>query len=180
VLAAAVTVVANADSIQIAESLSADPALRTALVAEAVAVSEQSSAESAAPDTTPDPVTARALAEQTKRTLQGYRSQIQKLGVPIGWAKSDPDQPDAHNPRSLPTDFWGWVKKFLGLLLTGVAAALGAPFWFDMLNKVMNIRSSGKAPEEKPKSPKMRQTPPEPGETPRQASEREDSDGDSK
>jgi hypothetical protein len=26
---------------------------------------------------------------------------------------------------------------------------MGAPFWFDMLNKLINIRSVGKSPEEK-------------------------------
>ena len=37
---------------------------------------------------------------------------------------------------------------------TAAAASLGAPFWFDMLKKVVSVRSSGKAPEEKPVSPK--------------------------
>jgi hypothetical protein len=169
-----VTVFANADSILIAKSLSSDPTLRTALVAEAVAYADQSAAESQ--DAQPaDPAAARTRTADVQKTLEGYRDQIQKLGVPIGWVKADPNQPDAPDQRSVPVDFWGWVKKILGLLLTAVAASLGAPFWFDMLNKVMNIRSSGKAPEEKQKPPKIRPTPPEPGETPREASEREGS-----
>ena len=32
-----------------------------------------------------------------------------------------------------------------------LAKSLGAPFWFDMLNKVISIRSAGKAPDEKAK-----------------------------
>lgn len=181
ILAVVVTVLANADSIQIAKSLSSDPALRTALVAEAVTFSEQHTAESLSPEAAPpDSATARIRAEQAEQKLKAYRDQIQQLGVPIGWTKQDPNHPDVPDPRSAPTDFWGWVKKFLGLLLTAVAAALGAPFWFDMLNKVMNIRSAGKAPEERPKSPKATQTPPEAGETPREASEREASSGESK
>jgi hypothetical protein len=44
--------------------------------------------------------------------------------------------------------------KVLGLLLTMGAASLGAPFWFDVLNKIVTIRSVGKAPEETPKAPK--------------------------
>jgi hypothetical protein len=181
VLAAAVTIAANADSILIAKALSSDPALRTALVAEAVSFAEQNTAESLSQETEEpaDPAAARARAADAQKALLGYRDQIQKLGVPIGWAKADPTQPNAPDARSVPVDFWGWVRKFLGLLLTAVAASLGAPFWFDMLNKVMNIRSAGKAPEERPKSPKVRQTPPEPGETPREASEREDATGDS-
>jgi hypothetical protein len=181
VLAALVTTLANADSILIAKSLSSDPALRTALVAEAVSFAEQNTTESLAPEAAPaGSPEARRREEEAQKTLLGYREQIQKLGVPIGWVKADPNQPDAPDSRSVPVDFWGWVKKVLGLLLTAVAASLGAPFWFDMLNKVMNIRSSGKAPEERQKAPKVRQTPPEPGETPREASEREESKSDSK
>jgi hypothetical protein len=45
-----------------------------------------------------------------------------------------------------------WRGAF-GLLMTMFALSLGAPFWFDMLNKVVNIRAAGRAPEEKPKPP---------------------------
>jgi hypothetical protein len=34
-------------------------------------------------------------------------------------------------------------------LLTALAASLGAPFWFDTLNRFMDIRGVGRAPEEK-------------------------------
>jgi hypothetical protein len=44
--------------------------------------------------------------------------------------------------------FWavaGWILlKLLGWTLTALAISLGAPFWFDLLNKVMKMRSSGK------------------------------------
>jgi hypothetical protein len=45
-------------------------------------------------------------------------------------------------------DLSGWLQKFLGLLITGLAAAQGAPFWFDVLKKVVNVRSSGTNPSE--------------------------------
>lgn len=42
----------------------------------------------------------------------------------------------------------GWVgQKLLGWILTALAISLGAPFWFDLLNKVMKVRSSGKVPK---------------------------------
>lgn len=49
-----------------------------------------------------------------------------------------------------PGPFFG---KLLGLFLTAIAISLGAPFWFDLLNKVISIRTAGRAPHEKPKSP---------------------------
>jgi len=45
-------------------------------------------------------------------------------------------------------DLSGWLQKFLGLLITGLAAAQGAPFWFDVLKKIVNVRSSGLNPSE--------------------------------
>lgn len=46
-----------------------------------------------------------------------------------------------------------FFSKLLGLFLTAIAISLGAPFWFDLLNKVISIRAAGRAPHEKPKSP---------------------------
>ncbi len=50
------------------------------------------------------------------------------------------------------SDISGWLQKLLGLLITGLAAAQGAPFWFDILKKVVNVRSSGINPSETPKA----------------------------
>lgn len=36
------------------------------------------------------------------------------------------------------------ASKFAGILLTAFAISLGAPFWFDLLNKLMKLRASGK------------------------------------
>lgn len=40
------------------------------------------------------------------------------------------------------------VSKFLGFILTALAISMGAPFWFDLLKKLVNIRSSGSRPYE--------------------------------
>jgi hypothetical protein len=40
-------------------------------------------------------------------------------------------------------------KEFWGLIITGLAISLGAPFWFDLLKKLVAIRGSGVKPEEK-------------------------------
>jgi hypothetical protein len=54
----------------------------------------------------------------------------------------------------------------LGWIITILAISVGAPFWFDMLNKVIAIRSVGKAPEESPKPPSAIPTPRPPGAEP--------------
>jgi hypothetical protein len=48
-----------------------------------------------------------------------------------------------NNPQRLPQNPSDWISKIIGLLLTGVAVSLGAPFWFDVLKRFTTIRSSG-------------------------------------
>jgi hypothetical protein len=49
--------------------------------------------------------------------------------------------------RTLPADPAAAANKVIGLLITIIAASLGAPFWFDMLDKVINMRLTGKPPD---------------------------------
>lgn len=55
-------------------------------------------------------------------------------------------------PRCCPDDencLWvrNFGERFLGWLIAALAATLGAPFWFDVLQKVTNVRSSGPKPK---------------------------------
>ena len=59
---------------------------------------------------------------------------IQQLGLPIGW-----DRPDL---KPKPYDIFGWIAKFFGCGLTGIAISMGAPFWFDLLRKLFMVRSA--------------------------------------
>jgi hypothetical protein len=125
------------------------------------------------------------LAADPQKKYDVLNTQIADLHLPIGWTtipkearglwperrKADPDfraLPDS----KLPFLCWIFVcvatffYHLLGWALTAVAASLGAPFWFDVLNKIINVRSSGKAPEEKPKEPKEVPQPREPGNVP--------------
>ncbi|MBV9767832.1 MAG: hypothetical protein JOZ48_23530 [Acidobacteriaceae bacterium] len=73
-------------------------------------------------------------------------------GLPLGWRFSpEPGQPQTdfeRDWRRAPVSPGGWLLKITGILFTGFAVTLGAPFWFDVLNKIMVIRSTVK-PEEK-------------------------------
>ena len=44
----------------------------------------------------------------------------------------------------------GGFDTFIGWLITALAISLGAPFWFDMLNKLISLRSSGKKSDNAP------------------------------
>ncbi len=85
---------------------------------------------------------AQQAAPTTAETTNEYLTKLKAAGLDIGWEKG------------LPQGFWPWVRKISGLLMTALAASLGAPFWFDLLNRVVRLRSSvaPRAPEEKAKS----------------------------
>jgi len=42
--------------------------------------------------------------------------------------------------------FWFWQHS-LGFVITSVALSLGSPFWFDLLNKLVSLRSTGQKPK---------------------------------
>lgn len=158
----------NVDTLLIGRTLASDSALRASLVAQAQELAKEK------PEGTDDP----------KKDIQERIKQLGGLGLPIGWT----DQPVEGQLRQWPgwipgkikmpdgkdstTDQWAemWKNIFrsncIGWLLTAFAGSLGAPFWFDLLNRFINLRSVGKAPEEKPKDPKKQPQPMGPGETP--------------
>lgn len=62
-------------------------------------------------------------------------------------AKAQYEQAKA-NRQTWPEGGGDWGKKLAGFFLTIVALSLGAPFWFDLLNNLVNLRSTGKPPKE--------------------------------
>jgi hypothetical protein len=77
-----------------------------------------------------------AAATQPSAGFAGLQRVFEQIQPVIGWSTS-----------TLPADFWGWVLKIVGLLATTFAVSLGAPFWFDVLNKFVSFRSSGALPQ---------------------------------
>ena len=97
------------------------------------------------------------------QAVKDYQKALDKLGstgVPIGWDQTqtsyfmgkDLDETGAGGTEVEAcgfTHFWRVIMVVCGWLLTALAASLGAPFWFDMLSRFVNIRNAGKAPNEK-------------------------------
>ena len=62
--------------------------------------------------------------------------------IPLGWNKNSLDF------FSQPKWILGLLSKLIGWAVTALAIFLGAPFWFDLLGKVVNVRGSGNKPKE--------------------------------
>lgn len=110
-------VVLNADTIGLINGLSQNPELRASVVQSAQATANQGQAPGG------------GQAQQ----------QITTLGLPIGWSFTA-QPPD---PHAFPNRPEGWVAKIFGLLLTGFAISQGSQIWFDLMNRLLNLRSSG-------------------------------------
>lgn len=130
--------------------------------------------DNAQPNATRPPTTVDA--KQVKKSIEDLNNQLQELQLPVGWPTMAPQPtspldavtrglkafgyglktlffegeapiPD-QDTRAFPTGTGqAWFRVF-GWLFTAAALSLGAPFWFDLLNKFMVIRSTVK-PKEK-------------------------------
>ena len=115
-----VSIVLNVDAVAVASNLWRDPTLRAAVAAAATDYEKN-------PSTQP-----QALDE------------LNRLELPIGWhigpSKVLPSAPftpkDWESPSANFTFFPSILLKVLGWLITGLAGAQGAPFWFDLLKKL--------------------------------------------
>ena len=59
--------------------------------------------------------------------------------------------PACQQVSNFPNTAASFAMKLLGIILSAAAAAQGAPFWFDILKKLVNVRGSGANPDEKSK-----------------------------
>lgn len=143
VIGIALAILLNIDSVNIANTLWRDPAIRQALVAQA----------------------STSQPDEGTPTVGEIPDYFAALTLPIGWATVPAEDPAAcasfvtadkryaiksgnecrllvNVPKA--NDFWGWVAKALGLLISGAAAMQGAPFWFDILKKLIGLRPGQK------------------------------------
>ncbi|MEP7285058.1 MAG: hypothetical protein ABI947_04735 [Chloroflexota bacterium] len=125
----------NVDTIEAVNYLLQNPAAREVVAAQAKDALQTS------PQVTASDPTAQ---------LRSLNEQLHALDMPIGWP--DPYMPDNEMAFAthLTSHFGWWLKKLLGIIITGLAVSQGAPFWFDLLNKITNLRSTGKPPDKAP------------------------------
>ncbi len=123
---------ANADTFHIVSRLSKDSALRETIINNAGDIIRQN------PQYTD--VNLEALKNQTDGILTN-------ISLPIGWNNVNLEQQIAWTPqKQLSFPIFKGISMFFGWIISGVAIAMGAPFWFDLLNKIVNVRNSGRIP----------------------------------
>lgn len=130
-----IAIVFNADTLAIYERLESDPATLQMVVGMAEDYVEgRQDQQIAAPRMSPE------FDESMAKLEYLIQNQIETVSSPLGlgW-------------KNVTWENVGWydvLVKLLGWTVTALAVSLGAPFWFDLLRKLVSIRSSGNKPEE--------------------------------
>lgn len=132
-IAIVVTIGLNANAIRITERLATDPATRTAVVATAEKALEKEVEDSKGEGD------AEKEIEEAGTHFGEAAKEVEALNVPLFWAGDNKPSNSS------------WETVAAGWLVTVIAISLGAPFWFDTLGKLSNLRSTGEKPEDKTK-----------------------------
>ena len=61
----------------------------------------------------------------------------QIAAFPIGWTL----------PRDTNISPLAWISRLFGWFVSAIALSMGAPFWFELLNKFINVRNTGQRPK---------------------------------
>jgi len=153
VLGVLIAVLTNVDSIRVARTLWETPALRAALVdnAQQVAASQMPTPcpkvpASSTPQNSQTPPGANKPAgtdtqpgcdetpDAILKSVMGPYQSLEDTHIPFGWSEG----------HTLKDVSWATIG---GWAVTAAAIGLGAPFWFGLLQTLVNIRSSGSKPK---------------------------------
>jgi phosphoribosylformylglycinamidine (FGAM) synthase PurS component len=133
---------ANADTFHIINRLAKDTPLRQVITQNAgQLVSEENCPTTEAQDSSKSDPTKESLSKLDCLRNQVNQS-LEHIAFPIGRSTENLQQQEDESK--------GWffppLRRFLGWILSGVAISMGAPFWFELLNKIINVRNTGPKP----------------------------------
>lgn len=146
-----ISLVIDADTFKIYGNLTHYPDDRQKLLQLAEDFSENNKIAVYAPDSNET----IQLAEDTDKPAELRKlvdsiliNEIQNVPSPLGLGRPN------FSIQSPPPGINEWLwrgQKFLGWLVTALAISLGAPFWFDLLQKLIHIRNAGNRPQDEAK-----------------------------
>lgn len=142
-----ITVISNTDTFHIVSRASQDEVLRSAVSSYAQA--QVSNCQEFLPPSGENQATPeqRAFRDCLKTGIAQDLSE--QVSLPIGWSGVNVEQQglsfnSVENPQQ---EIPRWLSRFiltlLGWILSALAISMGAPFWFDLLSKVMHVRNTG-------------------------------------
>lgn len=140
---------ANADTFHIVSRLSTDSIVRTAITQKAGQIETTSCPNLSNQEQPNSQPTVKSPSEQLKCINTAINNSLQNTSLPIGWSFANLEQQrneDFYIQQGNHKLFFRGLKSFLGWIVSGLAIVMGAPFWFELLGKVINVRNTGPKP----------------------------------
>ena len=136
----------NVDTLRVGRELWDNPSARAELVKSATEMTKadgdkEVKKQLAAIDAAKTPEERAKLQQTLNKQLDSFVKVTERASIPLGW-----NEKQMNEIRD-----WGggdWFLKLFGILVTAAAIALGAPFWFDLVNKLVDVRGAGPKPED--------------------------------
>jgi len=149
-----VTLALNADTFYILGSLNKDAALRSSInqvISEVISNNKKQIDECVIEANKLDKPLEKL--RQQNQCFEDINTSLDNITVPLGWSTMEQFNKQV-NPRypaipQLRDWVFGIIKLIFGWLLSAAAIAMGAPFWFELLGKFINVRNAGQVPESK-------------------------------
>jgi hypothetical protein len=149
-----VTLAINADTFHILERLNKDAALRSRInqVASNVISNNKQQRDECLREANKlnDP---QQKSTRQNQCFEDINTGLDQITMPLGWSTMEEFKKQVHplDPAKFKLGDWafGIIKLIFGWLLSAGAIAMGAPFWFDLLGKFINVRNAGQVPESK-------------------------------
>jgi hypothetical protein len=88
---------------------------------------------------------AKKYTDENIAAIKSLTSNLDSAGLPLGWKKTMLYAQINGKPGS--SMVINFLMMLAGLLIGAGCISMGAPFWFDMLNKLVNVRRSGVKPD---------------------------------
>lgn len=145
-LGISIAILLNINTIAVAKTFWASPAARAYAIKAAESYTPPPQEATSPGSTTSTPVSS---VKKLPVTASEQIAALGDLALPLGWNNGWYPWPKNSNG----TEFTGgqlvlnFAMTILGWILTGFAVTLGAPFWFDLLNQFMVVRSTVKPSE---------------------------------
>jgi hypothetical protein len=134
----------NIDSFYVLSQLWARPSLAAAVSGPSAAAMIAAAASSPlARSTAPGSGASASSASSEPFPVDQWMGELRTL--PVGW-DNNRKWPTASEPGTLFPAVFAYLSFLVGLVVTGSSAVFGAPFWFDLLQRLVQIRGTGAKP----------------------------------
>lgn len=150
IVSALTVIILNFDSIHVFKQVQSDEKLRATLVVAAESMAERESIKDFSERNLENSKVDRTSFISVLDSLETYKKHFYNSDLPLGWFCTETDIDDPAFLKcaimNVANGNQGFgISTFIGWLLSTIALSFGAPFWFDVIKKIVNIKGNTKS-----------------------------------